>query len=481
MKNIKSVFGVVFILLVAASHVFGQEHSDELFSKYDNYRESSLTHRRFKHKDIVPLVLKMKELRGVEVEEIGRSVENRAIYMVKMGTGKTPVLLWSQMHGDEPTATAALMDIFNFFRKDDELNDLREKLLSELTIYFIPMLNPDGAERFTRRNALQIDLNRDARRLASPESRILKAMRERTQAKFGFNLHDQQKYYTAGHQKTPATITFLAPAFNPQEDMNKVRGDAAKLIVQLRNMLQEYIPNGVAKWNDDFEPRAFGEMMTKWGTSTVLVESGGYKDDPERQFARKLNFVILLTAFESIADKTYETQPIGDYFKIPLNEKMLNDLMIRRLKVKEKGRTYIEDFSFRQREIQYANATKYYHRGFIEDKGDLLTYFGYTELDADGMTMQLGKVLPKKYRNLGQFLKKKKALEVLKEGYTAIRLRKNDPTKVPIDFPLLVLGKKDKYNNSFGLGRNPSFLLKGKNGKNYAVVNGRLIPLTFNP
>lgn len=469
---------LITLFFSGLNHGFAQANSsDLLFEKYETYREKSIDHRRFKHKDIVPLVLKMKKLRGVEVEEIGHSVENRSIYMVKMGTGKIPVLLWSQMHGDEPTATQAIFDIFNFFSVSDGFDPLREKILSNLTLYFIPMLNPDGAERFTRRNALQIDLNRDARRLASPEARLLKAMRERTQAKFGFNLHDQQKYYTAGHQKTPATITFLAPAFNPAEDMNSVRGDAAKLIVQLQKMLQKYIPDGVAKWNDDFEPRAFGELMTKWGTSTVLVESGGYKNDPERQFVRKLNFVILLTAFESIADKTYDNQPIGDYFKIPLNEKMLNDLMIRRLRVKEKGRTYIEDFSFRQREIQYANATKFYHKGYIVDKGDLVTFFGYDELDADGMTMTLGKIWPKRYKNLTHFLKKNNPLDVLSQGYTAIRLRKKDPTQIPADFPLLVLGKKEGYHNSFQLGRNPSFLVKSSAGKTFAVVNGRLINL----
>ena len=469
---------LLFALLFGVNTIFAQANSsDQLFSKYKDYREKSIQNRRFKLKDIEPLVLKIKELPGVEVEKIGESVEHRPIYMVKMGTGKTPVLLWSQMHGDEPTATMALMDIFNFFGESDELDPLRDKILSELTLYFIPMLNPDGAERFTRRNALQIDLNRDARRLASPEAKLLKAMRERTQAKFGFNLHDQQKYYTAGHSPNPASITFLAPAFNPAEDMNPVRADAAKLIVQLKNMLQKYIPNSVAKWNDDFEPRAFGELMTKWGTSTVLVESGGFGGDPERQFVRKLNFVILLTAFESIANKNYKTQAIDEYFKIPLNEKKLNDLMIRHLKVKEKGRTYIKDFSFRQREIQYANATKYYHRGYIVDKGDLVTFYGYRELDAEGMTMTYGKVLPKKFRNLNHFLKRNNALEVLKQGYTAIRLRKNDPTKVPLDFPLLVLGKKNKYNNSFRLGGNPSFLLSDKSGKQYAVVNGLLINL----
>jgi hypothetical protein len=27
------------------------------------------------------------------------------------------VLLWSQMHGDEPTATAALFDVFDYFQR----------------------------------------------------------------------------------------------------------------------------------------------------------------------------------------------------------------------------------------------------------------------------------------------------------------------------------------------------------------------------
>ena len=44
-------------------------------------------------------------------EEIGRSLEGRAIEHVWFGTGATHVLLWSQMHGDEPTATCALLDV----------------------------------------------------------------------------------------------------------------------------------------------------------------------------------------------------------------------------------------------------------------------------------------------------------------------------------------------------------------------------------
>src|SRR5262249_12725967 len=48
------------------------------------------------------------------MERIGESVEGRAIHHLRFGTGPTPVLLWSQMHGDEPTATAALFDVFEY-------------------------------------------------------------------------------------------------------------------------------------------------------------------------------------------------------------------------------------------------------------------------------------------------------------------------------------------------------------------------------
>ena len=65
------------------------------------------------------------------------------------------------MHGDEPTATQAIFDIFNFLQSED-FQDEKDAMLSNLTVHFLPMLNPDGAERFQRRNLLGIDINRDA-------------------------------------------------------------------------------------------------------------------------------------------------------------------------------------------------------------------------------------------------------------------------------------------------------------------------------
>ena len=107
------------------------------------------------------------------VEKIGESLEGRSISDVRIGSGSTVVLLWSQMHGDEPTATAALFDLFEYLRRHRDEPMVR-RILAQLTLHVVPMLNPDGAERFQRRNAQSIDINRDALRLQTPEGRVLK-------------------------------------------------------------------------------------------------------------------------------------------------------------------------------------------------------------------------------------------------------------------------------------------------------------------
>ena len=91
----------------------------DLYHSYENFKEKSLTNRRFKHSDIVPLIEQLKNKKNFKVDKVGKSVEGRDIYLISMGSGKTKVFLWSQMHGDEPTATAALFDLFNFFSDDN--------------------------------------------------------------------------------------------------------------------------------------------------------------------------------------------------------------------------------------------------------------------------------------------------------------------------------------------------------------------------
>ena len=158
---------------------------------------------------------------GLKFENAGYSIEGREIKLIRIGSGPINVLAWSQMHGDESTATMALLDLLKFFTiENDKFSDVKKFIIENVSFYFIPMLNPDGAENYTRQNEMDIDLNRDASRLQFPESKILKSVQESIKPIFSFNLHDQSTRYTVGDSYKVATIAFLAPAFNYEKDFS---------------------------------------------------------------------------------------------------------------------------------------------------------------------------------------------------------------------------------------------------------------------
>ncbi len=364
----------------------------DLFDSYPRYREEALFYRRFKHADILPLI-DLHASKGIwQVSTAGLSFEGREIKLLRAGRGTVKVLLWSQMHGNEPTATMALFDIFNFLEATgDEFDSLRESVLNDMTLYVVPMLNPDGAERFQRATAQMIDMNRDALALQTPEARILKGLVETLKPDFGFNLHDQDPRYTAGRSPKLATMSFLATSYDYELSVNATRMRSMQLIAYLNQVLQEFIPGQVGRFSDEHEPRAFGDNIQKWGTTLVLVESGGYKGDPERRFARKLNFVALLSAFEAISSGSYQTQTRNGYESIPFNSRCAYDLVIRGCTVRQGEQEYRVDIGINREEVNSSDMDGGFSwHSTIEETGDLSTCYGIEEVDGSGLTFQAG-------------------------------------------------------------------------------------------
>lgn len=453
------------------------EISQDLFTNYESFKETSLNKRRFKHAEIQPLIEKLKSVNGFEITVLGESIEGRTISMISTGSGKTNVLLWSQMHGDESTATMAIFDIINYLKTNTES-------LNNIKLHFIPMLNPDGAEKFTRRNAIGIDLNRDAVRLQSPEAKILKSARDSLQADFGFNLHDQSKYYNARLTEKPATISYLAPAFDYDKNINKTRANAMKIIVQMNDIIQQYAPGQVGRYSDEFEPRAFGDNIQKWGTSTILIESGGYINDPEKQFIRKLNYVSILAAIHSISNKSYESISINKYKTIPKNDRKLFDLKITNLTFTHLGEKYTVDLGIHQIEKENNDHTKFYDMGRISDIGDLSTYYGYTTINAENFTYKPDKTYPKIIPNFEEF-KKLDFKNILNQGYTTVSIDSLAPEIKFIHYPVNLINARNiaipKNNiipkSPINIGSNPTFLLYKNDKVVYAIINGFIYDL----
>ncbi|SDF13952.1 Zinc carboxypeptidase [Dyadobacter soli] len=471
------LFFLLITLITVDSQAQSQALADRLFKVHETYREQSLTQRRFKQKDILPLISKRQGNAMYQIEKVGESFEGRTIQMLKIGNGKKKVLLWTQMHGDEPTATMASFDIFNFLEgKNDGFDDLRKKLLDNTTLYFVPMLNPDGAERYQRRTMQGIDMNRDAAARQTPEAQILKGLVDRLKPDYGFNLHDQSPRYSAGRSQKVATISFLATSYDYELSINDVRERSMQLIVGMNKVLQKYIPGQVARYADDHEPRGFGDNVQKWGTTLVLIESGGYVGDPEKQYIRQLNFMAILSALDKISDNSLTKEKRDEYYNIPENGRWVYDLVVRNATVRQSGKSFTADLGINRNEISYSNATKFFYYSKIEDFGDLHPQYGSQELDATGLTIEKGKVYPTAYKNVSE-ISKLNALNLLREGYTYVRLAPDANTRaLGLYFtttPLHILRSGQAVpSGTPGLGNTATFILKKAGKVKYAVING---------
>ncbi len=149
-----------------------------LLDEYSKYKISPTNPAVLKHEGLMQILgtLQSDHPDLIKIEKLGESVEGRSINVVTVGEGPKKLSPWSQMHGDEPTATSALLDIMEYITENQSHPFVKETL-SHTTLLMIIMLNPDGAEKLNRRNAMDIDINRDARFQQTPEGRILKKPR----------------------------------------------------------------------------------------------------------------------------------------------------------------------------------------------------------------------------------------------------------------------------------------------------------------
>jgi hypothetical protein len=306
---------LVLALALAAMQT-GAQTPEKLGATWEAEHISKMMPSDMRQPDVKKYLDNFKKL-GLKVDQVGLSFQNREIYQVEWGKGPLKIFMWSQMHGDEPTATAALMDMFAYLKKhhaDPEVSQME----SALTIRAVPMLNPDGAEMYQRRSSQDIDINRDALDLKTPEARLLKQLRDTWQPDVGFNLHNQQSLTTVDHSPYQATISLLV-----------VYGDAAKttspglerntrVASAIVNALLKFIPGHVARYGDEYTPTAFGDNFTAWGTPTILIETGALHGKDE-MFLVKLNFIAFLTALESLASGSEKAESVLPYQSLIAN------------------------------------------------------------------------------------------------------------------------------------------------------------------
>jgi len=362
-----------------------------------------------RHKDLLKYLQDLKKL-NLKVDEVGKSAQGREIFQIEWGKGPIKVLMWSQMHGDEPTATPALIDMFTVLHKNRD-KDWVKAIEKQLTIRAVPMLNPDGAEIYQRRSSQGIDINRDARDLITPEARLLKSLRDAWQPEIGFNLHNQQALTTVGTSNKQAAISFLVVFGDEAKTLTAGLERNRRLVVAMNQALSQYMPGHVGRYSDEWTPSAFGDSFSEWGTPVILIETGALHGKDE-MFLVKMNFVAFMTSMKLLADGGFAAFNPNDYEFIPNNSSgrvvnflFRNATIIDREKPSEPPIAGDLAIVVERRRAEQLQPTR------IRQLGPLLSIAALDEYDAGEFNVT-GRFQPLKQGNYGELLFYKKGREV---------------------------------------------------------------------
>jgi len=364
------------------------------WNSYSQFRLSPTHAEQITYESLISTLKQLNESYPaiVSLEEIGKSVKGKTLYLVKIGKGDIPVLIWSGQHGDEPKCTAALLDFINFLCSAAE-TPISRTILENSTLFIFPMVNPDGAEKDTRRNTQGLDVNRDAQLLQTPGGQILKRLYLKYHPKFCFNLHDHGPRRTVKTTKKVVALSLQASLFDEYDNDNPARIRAKKVIGRIYEAVSPFAYGHIARYEADYMPRAFGDSMMRWGVSSILIESGGWLGGPDDDaMVVKLHCLALLTAVHAIASGSYEDANPGLYDTLPGFGKNMVDLAIR-------GATIIDGSGISPFKGDVGiNITARYRSGTsqpsysarIQDVGDLSIIEAKQTIHADGYLLTPG-------------------------------------------------------------------------------------------
>ncbi|QDO95021.1 peptidase M14 [Formosa sediminum] len=350
----------------------------EITSLYQTNKAQELKGRYITNSHIKPLLDSLDS--SFEVSEIGTSVLEKPIWGIKFGTGKKRLLLWSQMHGNESTTTKALFDFINTLKHPDHVLDY---LKEACTFYIIPILNPDGAAAYTRLNAVDVDLNRDAQTLSQPESKVLRAAYNNFKPDYCFNLHGQRTIFSAGNTNKTATVSFLSPAQDDNRSITASRKIGMDIIAEMNTTLQALIPNHVGRYDDSFNINCVGDSFQSFNVPTILFEAGHYANDYDRELTRFYIYAAYLSAFNYIAKNEITGNKYNDYFKIPENDKCFYDIIIRDVNIGTDENPEIFDIGILYVEKLIKNKIEFFPK--IESISILNKFHGHKEVKANSM------------------------------------------------------------------------------------------------
>ncbi len=363
----------------------------------------------------------------VRLGSLGESLEGRELWTARAGRGGRRVLAFARQHGNEPICEIALLAALRFLLAEPEHPVCRE-ILGRLDLFCVPLANPDGAQRFTRRTAYGIDLNRDARLANTPEGRLMLALREDFRPEVAFALHDMGQRKSTSTEGRLVALALLANPVDKQMSTNDVRLTAKRICVRMAEAAGRYAYGHIASYECPFMPRAYGDNMARWGAPTCLIEAGGWFGGAEGDgFVARLYFTALLAGLFAVATGSEAGANAAYYDTLPHDSgRAFFDLAIRSALIFDgAGNPPLRcdlaiNCDMERRPAPAREEPRYFPKGSIADLGDLCEDSAKQEIAGEGLLAAPGLLAAAPDVNLRAPEDAARLAPFLSAGFTAV-------------------------------------------------------------
>ncbi|PFG43417.1 zinc carboxypeptidase [Isoptericola jiangsuensis] len=264
----------------------------------------------------------------VEVEEIGRSVEGRPLEAVTVGDGPRTLLVLTQVHGDEPMGTEAVLQLLKAAAAPTPAG---AALREGVTIVAVPRINPDGWERYQdrdfadgldpRRNANDIDLNRafgptTVDLALAPEAVAVQDLVEATEPDLVLDYHHQVSYTTEG---TDDLVTMSVLWGTHPDVAPDVADDGRRAVAVIGDSLARSGHAEVTLYPRSDTATTARNGLSLDGYPTVLVEQRGQQEVGQKGHGALVReaLVSMRAVADSLADGSFDAVSPGDADLLP--------------------------------------------------------------------------------------------------------------------------------------------------------------------
>ena len=152
----------------------------------------------------------------------------------------------------------------------------------------------------------------------------------------------------AGDSGHLATFSVLAVAGDPTTRNPAGHALSQAVAAACARTAGTVVGDAVARYDEDWNPRAFGDNFAQRGTPVALLETGGLTRTQPRTTRRGLVFLALVSGLQQLAQSSKDMIAPPDYLRLPVNRRgIFADVLLRGGKVRTpSGDTVRADLAF---------------------------------------------------------------------------------------------------------------------------------------